>query len=131
MNRNLWRLAEKAFVAIIAFALTLTSPPALAQSLAQGNDVATASYAQILGVIIFLLLLGVAAWFVVRAKGATLKLWTRAEGRRLQLIETVRVTPHAMLVLARLEDKEYLIAFASNNSQLIDVRHIGNSGEKG
>jgi flagellar biogenesis protein FliO len=99
--------------------------PLMAQKLGTADSSSSVSYGQIAGILIFLSLLIVMAWYLVRARGGALTLWPPASERRLSIVETVRPSPGTFLCLARLDNNEYLVAFTGQGIQLIDKRSVG------
>lgn len=115
--------ALAAFLGTIGF-----EAPALAQRLGQGSEASTVSYGQVVGVILFLLVLIVSAWFVVRARGGGFTLLANPADKRLRVIETVRLSPNATLCLAQLDETEYLVAFTAQGAQLLDKHAVAGPG---
>jgi hypothetical protein len=129
MKRGLSRPAGVYRLALVVFLVSNFIQPAWAQRLGQGTEAASVSYGQVAGVILFLTALTGGAWWLVRLRGATIKLWADPVGKRLRITETARLSPHNMLCLAQWDDKEYLVAFTVNGAQLLDTRPANAEGD--
>lgn len=106
------------------WAVTLMEVPLLAQNLAGGSDRADLSAWRAIAVLLFLALLCAAAWCLVRRAGGTLPLWQGRHARQIEVLEVARVAPQASLCLARMGDKEFLIAFTAQGATLIETRLV-------
>ncbi len=109
------------YASVISLALVATS--ASAQRLGQADDT-DVSIARVLAALLLIIVLAGAAMFVGRARIAELKFWRPASARRLQVVETARLSPQAMLCLAACDGKEYLIAITPGAASVLNTSDI-------
>lgn len=95
---------------------------AMAQQLGKGTDAADLTLWRFLGALVFISLLIVGAWIVVRSRGGALPFLQNADSRRVKLLEVQRISPQSQICLVAFEDKEYLLAITSQGATVIEVR---------
>jgi flagellar biogenesis protein FliO len=91
-------------------AALLAAAPAAAQRLGQGTGTEVPIW-RVLGALLFCLLLAVAAAFFLRRRmSGAMPLGLGGRARRLQLVETIRLSHQVDLCLVRCDDRELLLA---------------------
>jgi flagellar biogenesis protein FliO len=104
--------------------LFLSAAPVRAQTLAQGGG-GDVSLWRVIGALVFCLLLASGAAFALRARfrGALPPL--RGPGRRLRLIESLRLSHQTDLCLVELDGRELVIASTAHGASLLLDRGDG------
>lgn len=88
----------------------LAAAPAAAQRLGQGTGAEVPIW-RVLGALLFCLLLAVAAAFFLRRRlSGAMPLSLGGRARRLQLVETIRLSHQIDICLIRCDDRELLLA---------------------
>ena len=103
---RIWRLLRAAALAGAGLA---AAAPAAAQSLGQGGGTDVPIW-RVLGALLLCLLLAAGAAFALRARMRGGGLIIASTGRRLQLVERVRLNQHADLCIVRMDEREFLVA---------------------
>lgn len=124
MPRNFILLAKTALLVW----LTTGAWPLLAQQLGRGEDIGVSIW-RVLGALLFCLLLAFAAIAVIRRKGGgridlaalTTQWRARAERprRRIEVLESRRLSQHADICLVRHDEREYLLLLSASQMQTL------------
>jgi flagellar biogenesis protein FliO len=122
--RCLLQLGQAALLCVGVCAM----PVAAAQHLGHGDDPGV-SIVRILAALLLIFALAALALYLGRGRMTRLRLWTPPDGRRIRVIETVRVAPGATLCLASLDDSEFLLAVTSSGATLIAESAIPRGNE--
>lgn len=113
------RLGQSSLRAFMLVSGVMVSTPLLAQQLGRGDDPAVSVWRVVLALVL-ILMLGGAALYIGRGRMSGIKLWQAGAYRRLNVIETSRMTPSSWLCLASCDGKEYLFAITANSVTFVD-----------
>jgi flagellar biogenesis protein FliO len=91
-----------------------------AQQLGQGSSGADISSWQIFSLLIFLALLVAAALALVKFRGRPLQFFRPAADRRIEIIETARMSVQSTVCLIRYDGFDYLLAITAQSVTVID-----------
>ena len=120
MTRRRLRLCSLRRPLIAAAAVVLALPAASAQTLGQGaaDDISTW---RVVAVLLLCLALAVFAALALRARfgGSLPALFAATSGRRLQLVETLRLSHQIDLCVVTCDGQEYLVAATAQGAQIL------------
>jgi flagellar biogenesis protein FliO len=110
--------------AFVAMVLLLPVTPLFAQQLGQGTADTDFSLWRVFAAVAFLAVLAGIAWALVKARGRPLQFFKPITQRRIEIVETARISTQASLCLARFEGAEYLLAVTPGGATLLEKRPI-------
>jgi flagellar biogenesis protein FliO len=92
----------------------------LAQQLGQRSANETITAPQIFSLFIFLLILGLVAWLLIKLRGKPQLFFKPLADQRIEIVETNRVTVQSTLCLVRVGGHEYLLGITPHTVVVID-----------
>jgi flagellar biogenesis protein FliO len=110
--------------ALAATMLLSSATPLFAQQLGRGSADTDFSLWRVFAAIAFLAVLAGIAWALVRARGRPLQLFKPITERRIEIVETARISTQASLCLARFDGAEYLVAVTPGGATLLEKRPV-------